>query len=451
MLNYFSDKQLFLKSSYNLCNFSEFLYKSIYNSPLNSFISINDFRSETDDCIESDLYGLHIAVKDNISTKGFRTTAGSKMLENYLPVYNATIIDKLKNSGAVICGKTNLDEFGVGSTGQLSFYGPVKNAIDESFISGGSSSGSAVAVASGLSHAAIGSDTGGSVRLPAAFNRVFGFKPTYGAISRYGLIAHASSLDTIGIIAPEPKIIELIFRKITGKDVNDKTSINTNRKTKYNFSNMKLAIAGNTILDNCTNEIQNAFKKMVYSIDKNGLFAESMDFKTKELWMPVYLIISSAELSSNMRRYDGVRYGFSYESEKTEDYYNARKIAFGEELKRRILMGTYVLLEGYADKYYLKAKRAVDTICKEFNNILRNYDFLLMPTSARSSGTIKEKSSMIDEYYNDELNVAVNLCGLPSINIPYNNKSILSGFQVIGKKGDDYKIVQFADFLKNYL
>ena len=361
------------------------------------------------------LDGIPIAVKDNMCTEGVRTTAGSKILDNFIPPFDATVVRKLKEAGAVIVGKTNMDEFAMGSSTENSAYGPTKNPADPSKVPGGSSGGSAAAVAADMCLGALGSDTGGSIRQPAYFCGVYGFKPTYGAVSRYGLIAMASSLDQIGPIAKTAEDCKIIFDVIKGQDELDATSIKINKKQTAN-NNLKIG-----------------------KIDR--------DIKIAEIGksLAVYYIIMPVEVASNLARFDGIKYGYSATSDKgqatsnlMEIYTKTRAKGFGDEAKRRIMLGTYAASAGYFDQYYLKAAKVRTIIKNGFDEAFKKYDLLEMPVSPTPAFKLGEKiSDPLTMYLSDIYTVPVNLAGLPALATPDNR-------QIIGRFGKDDEVLNYV-------
>jgi len=405
------------------------------------------------------LEGMLIALKDNISTKGIKTTSASRMLENFIPVYNATIVDKLINAGAIIIGKTNMDEFAMGSSGETSFFGPTLNPHNQDYVPGGSSSGSAVAVSANMAHASIGSDTGGSVRQPAAFCGVIGLKPTYGLISRYGLTAFASSLDTIGIIANNIEDTALILDVISGEDSHDATSLHKSSTNIYQNltrspSKYKIAILNDQILNHCTNDIRSAYVEFISKLIKSGCEVSVVDFPNFEHQIAIYQILSSAEASSNLARYDGVRYGF--QANPDDDYeqsiINSRTLGFGKEVKRRIMLGTYVLSAGFYDLYYIKAQKARRLIFNYYDDLFKKYDFLILPTTPTAQFKIGELiNSPTKMYKSDMFTVSANLAGIPSITLPvgYNENGFPIGMQIQTSHQLESQILNFSNYIIN--
>ncbi len=403
--------------------------------------------------------GLPVAVKDNINVKGYPTTCASKILSNYISPYNATVIEKLYANGAIIVGKTNLDEFAMGSSNENSFFGIVKNPLNPEWVAGGSSGGSAVAVAADMVPLSLGSDTGGSIRIPAAFCGIYGLKPTYGAVSRYGLVAYASSLDQIGPFSKYIEDISLIMQVIAGYDPYDSTSSKDfnpdfldesfNLKLAFNeLKGIKIGFPSKIVEDPAVDQIiRDSVKNLVSILDANGAIIEEVEFPYMEYSIPSYYIIATSEASSNLARYDGVRYG--HRNLDADDVRTMMKKSrgegFGLEVKRRILAGTFCLSSGYYDAYYKKALQVRNVIKRDFENIFRKVDFVIMPTSPTLPWKIGEKiTDPIQMYLSDVYTVAVNLAGLPSLNIPYYIHSIPVGIQIISNYFQEQRILTLS-------
>jgi aspartyl-tRNA(Asn)/glutamyl-tRNA(Gln) amidotransferase subunit A len=416
------------------------------NTELNSFLSIErahaDVRvSEIGDA-DGPLRGTAIAVKDNICTKGIQTTCGSRILQNYKAHYDATAIDRLNRAGAVIIGKTNMDEFAMGSSNESSAFGPVKNPWDTTRVPGGSSGGSAVAVASGVVPVALGSETGGSVRQPASLCGIVGFKPTYGRISRYGLVAFASSLDNIGIFGSNTKYVADTLGVIAGRDPLDSTSAdvpvpdysaNISRDVKGRRIGVPRALFGQGLDD----DVRNAVENSIESFRKLGCEIVDVELPYAKYGIAVYYIIATAEASSNLARYDGVRYGFRAEDahELRKMYSKTREEGFGDEVKRRIMLGTYVLSSGYYDAYYSKAQKVRALVKRDYQAAFAKCDAILTPTSPSVAFKIGEKTDdPLAMYLNDIYTVSANLAGVPAISIPcgLSSDGLPIGTQLIG-------------------
>jgi len=407
------------------------------------------------------LEGFVIAIKDNISTKDIRTTCASKMLENYTPVYNATVIEKLLSEGAIIIGKTNMDEFAMGSSNETSFFGGVLNPINKEYVPGGSSGGSAVAVAAGLCFASLGSDTGGSVRQPASFTGIYGFKPTYSRVSRYGMVAFASSLDQIGVFSSNIEDLALVTEIISGYDKNDSTStemeainsletINANVKD-YNFSELKIGLLPDIEIDKCEDYVKEYYYNFLEKLKGLGVKFEYVEFQNTESWIPTYYILATAECSSNLSRFDGVRFGFRPELKENDNiYFATRSQGFGDEVKRRILTGTYVLSSGYYDSYYLKAQKSRNLIFQTYKKAFENVDIVLMPTTPSSAFKPNSKNdNPLTMYVSDFFTASANLAGIPAINIPAgeNQIGLPFGMQIQGNNFEDEKLLRISNIL----
>jgi aspartyl-tRNA(Asn)/glutamyl-tRNA(Gln) amidotransferase subunit A len=374
------------------------------------------------------LLGIPLAIKDVILIKGRKVSAASKILENYVASYDATAIVKLKKMGAVFLGRTNTDEFAMGGSTENSAFGPTKNPHDVSRVSGGSSGGSVVAVASNMALGALGSDTGGSVREPASFCGIIGMKPTYGRVSRYGLIAMGSSLDCIGAIAKNTEDAEIIFDAISGNDVLDSTSI---AGTTYPKFSPKKVIGVPWDLVNgegIDTKVKANFLESIEKFKKLGFAVKDISIKNLDIALAIYYIIMPAEASTNLSRFDGVRYGLHKDGKNLlEDYMLTKGSGFGPEVRRRILIGTYVLSAGYYDAYYGKAQIARNVLRKEFARVFQDVDLVVTPTTPFVAWKIGEKSDPISVYLADIFTVTANIVGVPAISIP-------SGFSEIGGK-----------------
>ncbi len=433
-------------------------------SELNAYLTINPNIEEQ--ARESDSYfrakkpraleGMTIAVKDNINVEGLICSCGSKMLEDYASPYDATAIERIKAAGGIIVGKTNLDEFAMGSSGETSYYGAAKNPIDEQLSPGGSSSGSAAAAAADLADAALGSDTGGSIRQPAAFCGIYGLKPTYGAVSRYGLVAHASSFDQIGVLSKNLDDLTLLYDTISGYDPKDanSTSVPKIKSDTKNVENFTIAYPDESVLNECDKEVYETFKKTIDELEKIGIRTEQVTHKHSSAWLPAYYILSTAEASSNLARYDGIRYGHKSSAEECESVAATRTEGFGAETKRRIVLGSFALSEGYKEQYYAKALKARRLIKGEFDGILEEYDFYLSPTSPTPPFKLNEKKDKpIEMYKSDYFTVPASLTGLPALSAPikYTSADIPFGLQIISKEYNEDGIIDCAGILKKRL
>jgi aspartyl-tRNA(Asn)/glutamyl-tRNA(Gln) amidotransferase subunit A len=393
------------------------------------------------------LLGIPVAIKNNILIQGKKATAGSKMLENYTATYDATVIARLKEAGAIIVGATNLDEFAMGSSTEHSAFGPTKNPIDPTRVPGGTSGGSAAAVAMDAVSIALGTDTGGSIRQPASFCGIVGFKPTYGAISRYGLIASGSSLDQAGIMAKSVADVETVFNVISGKDHMDATTIS---KDTYPEVPLKetytVGIPWDFLKDGVDPDVLASFEAACEALRADGHTLVHVDLPLMEKGLAAYYIVQPAEVSSNLARYDGMRYGLQVDGESLLDVYeNTRAEGFGAEVKRRILLGTYVLSSGYYDAYYTKAEAAREAMRAELAENFKKVDLIMTPTSPIPAFKFGEKSDPLAMYRADIFTVPVNLTGVPAISIP--GKSVQRegvdlpvGVQYIAPHGGDARL-----------
>ena len=409
---------------------------------IGAFLTINDSQleqriEEVQKGIRSGRYagplaGVPIAVKDNICTKGLRTTCGSKMLEHFVPTYDATVVQRLQDAGMIILGKTNMDEFAMGSTTETSAFGLTKNPWNMSRVPGGSSGGSCAAVAAGEVPLALGSDTGGSVRQPASFCGVVGLKPTYGRVSRYGLVAYASSMDQIGPVGRTVADCRALYECIAGWDEKDATSVKVNIEKSAGYEmdatermerlkGMRFAVPKEYLGEGTEEDVRVAVKDAMKLLEKNGAVVEEISLPIADYAVAAYYIIACAEASSNLSRFDGVKYGHRTKEADTlhEMYVKSRSEGFGEEVKRRILLGSFALSEGYYDAYYLKALKVKRLIREAFDDVFAAYDCILTPTAPTTApkfGTaLKDPLQM---YLQDADTVAVNLAGLPALSVP---------------------------------
>lgn len=397
------------------------------------------------------LTGIPIAIKDNICTKGIRTTCASKILYNFIPPYNATVIEKLKDEGAIIFGKTNMDEFAMGSSNETSYFGPVKNPWDMERIPGGSSGGSAVTISAIQAPASLGSDTGGSIRQPASLCGVIGMKPTYGRVSRYGLIAFGSSLDQIGPFARSVEDCALMMEVISGHDPKDSTSLKVEtpeylKNLNKNIKGLKIGVPKEYFIEGVEEDIVKSIEKAIEIYKNLGAEIQEISLPHTKYGIAVYYLIATAEASSNLARYDGVKYGFRAENVKDlkQMYVKTKKEGFGEEVKRRIMLGTFSLASGYYDAYYKKASKVRTLIKNDFLNAFAKVDVILCPTSPTTAFKIGEKSSdPIQMYLSDIFTINVNLAGIPAISIPcgFDKKGLPIGMQIIGNYFEEQKIL----------
>ena len=399
------------------------------------------------------LPGVPMAVKDLFCTNGVKTTAGSKMLSNFIPTYESTVTQNIWNEGAILLGKLNCDEFAMGSSNETSFFGNVQSPIDKDLVPGGSSGGSASALAANLTPITIGTDTGGSIRQPASFTGTVGLKPTYGSCSRYGIVAFASSLDQAGPMSKNVKDCALLQEVISTYDEKDSTSINFKRneyskELTNNIKGMKIGIPKEYRVDGMPKEIEDLWSKGIEYIKDCGAEIIEITLPHTNYALPTYYIVAPAEASSNLARYDGVKYGFRSKGENLIDMYErTRSEGFGSEVQRRIMIGTYVLSSGYYDAYYLKAQKVRKLIKNDFDDAYKKVDAILTPSTPSAAFKIGEKTNdPISMYLNDIFTVPVNLAGLPAISIPagLDTKGYPLGLQIIGKAFDEQKILNIA-------
>ena len=404
--------------------------------------------------INSELAGIPIGIKDNICTKGVKTTCGSKMLENFVAPYDATITKKLKEAGTISLGKMNMDEFAMGSSTEHSAIKITKNPWNLNTVPGGSSGGSAAAVAANMVPWALGSDTGGSIRQPASLCGVVGLKPTYGLVSRYGLVAYASSLDQIGPITKDVKDSAILLNLLAGHDEKDTTSVNIPKvdyvkELKNDVKGMKIAVPKEFFAEGLNEEVRQSVMIAIEKYKQLGAEVEEVSLNIAEYALATYYIIACAEASSNLGRFDGIRYGHRTENfENLEDIYvNSRTEGFGAEVKRRIILGTYVLSSGYYDAYYKKAQQVRTLVKQEFDKVFEKYDVILTPTSPTVAFEIGSKSNNpLEMYLADIYTVPVNVAGLPGISIPcgVDSKGMPIGMQLIGNRFAEGTILNAA-------
>ncbi|WP_440931961.1 Asp-tRNA(Asn)/Glu-tRNA(Gln) amidotransferase subunit GatA [Candidatus Pelagibacter sp.] len=399
------------------------------------------------------LPGIPIAVKDLFCTKNVKTTAGSKMLQSFIPTYESTVTENLWNAGGILLGKLNCDEFAMGSSNETSYYGNVQNPIDENLVPGGSSGGSASAVAAQLTPITIGTDTGGSIRQPASFTGTVGLKPTYGSCSRYGIVAFASSLDQAGPMSQNVEDCALLHEVISTFDNKDSTSIDFKRNNYLqeltrNIKGKKIGIPKEYRVEGMPKEIEDLWQKGIDHIKDCGAEVVDISLPHTSYALPTYYIVAPAEASSNLARYDGVKYGFRSEGKNLIDMYEkTRSEGFGAEVQRRIMIGTYVLSSGYYDAYYLKAQKIRKLIKNDFDEAYKQVDAILTPSTPNSAFKIGEKKDdPVSMYLNDIFTVPVNLAGLPGISIPagHDAKGYPLGLQIIGKAFDEQNILNIA-------
>ena len=400
------------------------------------------------------LAGVPFAVKDNLCTEGIRTTCGSKILENFVPAYSAEAVRRLEEAGVVLIGKTNMDEFAMGSTTETSYFGAAKNPVNPDYVPGGSSGGSAAAVAAGACFAALGSDTGGSIRQPASHCGVVGMKPTYGSVSRYGLVAHGSSLDQVGPITKDVRDCAAILQTICAYDYKDSTSI---RRENTDFGSalvedvkgMRIGIPANYFDGVLNEEVKAAVLAAADVLREKGAIVEKFDLELTEYAVPAYYTISTAEASSNLERFDGIKYGWRSEDEADLHmlYKTTRSRGFGAEVKRRIMLGTFVLSAGYYEDYYLQALKARALIKKAYNHAFAKYDIILGPVSPETAARLGESlGNPLQLYPADVYTVPANLAGLPAISVPcgQDTKGLPIGVQLMADCFQEKKLLQTA-------
>ena len=407
------------------------------------------------------LAGAIIAVKDNMVMRGVRTTAGSRILFNYKPPYTATAVERLEAAGAIVIGKTNCDEFAMGSSNENSAYGPVKNPWDTSRVPGGSSGGSAVAVASGMAMAALGSDTGGSIRQPASLTGVVGLKPTYGRVSRYGLIAFGSSLDQIGPFANSVEDVAQVMNIISGRDPNDSTSSNIETDDYVtaisgDVRGLRIGVPREYYGEGLDNEVRQNIEAAIGKFKELGAEIVDVSLPHTEYAVPVYYLIATAEASANLARYDGVRYGFRAEEASTlkEMYSRTRDQGFGTEVKRRIMLGTYALSAGYYDAYYGKAQKVRSLIERDFRDAFKLCDVIATPTAPTPAFKLGEKTAdPLEMYLSDIYTITLNLAGVPGISLPcgLSSNGLPIGIQLIGRHFDEARLLRVARNLEQAL
>jgi aspartyl-tRNA(Asn)/glutamyl-tRNA(Gln) amidotransferase subunit A len=443
-------------------NIKHFLNKIEEEKDINAFNFVFDECIDTAKSVEEKikngnagkLAGMVIAVKDVLSIKDKPLTCSSKILDNFQSLYTATAIQKLIDEDAIIIGKTNCDEFAMGSSNENSYFGIVKNPVNKKYVPGGSSGGSAAAVAAGLCDVAIGTDTGGSIRQPAAFCGVLGMKPSYGRVSRYGLNAFASSFDTIGPFAKDIKDLALVQEVLSGFDEMDSTSENkpvpSLSTLNKNATNLKIGIPKEYFSDGLNSEIKSAIDNQITSLKEKGFEIIEISLPKTEYSIATYYILTTAEASSNLARFDGARYGYRAEGKLNlkQMYTKSRSKGFGKEVKRRIMLGTYVLSAGYYDAYYKKAQQVRRLIKEDFENAFKQVDIILTPTTPTTAYKIGEKTSdPLEMYLGDIYTTSANLSGIPGINIPvgFDSKGLPIGMQLMANQFEEELLLNFVN------
>ena len=434
------------------------------NSEVNAYVTVEGEKAleqakEADKRLakgdSSALCGIPVAIKDNMNTQGIRTTCASRMLENFIPPFDGTAVRKLREAGAVFLGKTNMDEFAMGSSTEHSIFGPCRNPYDRERVTGGSSGGSACAVAMDMCIGATGSDTGGSIRQPASYCGVVGMKPTYGRVSRFGLVAFASSLDQIGPIAKDVTDLSLLLEVLCGYDPLDSTSVDADVPDFSSFltgdvTGLRIGIPKEYFIEGLDTEVEEAIRDGIRTFEKEGAVPVEISLPHTSYGIPVYYLIATAEASSNLARYDGVKYGFrSGASSDTlrQMYHQTRSEGFGTEVKRRIMLGTYALSSGYYEAYYRKAQQVRTLIRQDFVDAFEHCDVIMTPTAPSPAPRIGEKTDdPLQMYLLDIFTISVNLAGLPGLSLPcgYTAEGLPVGMQLLGKYFDEGTVLNAA-------
>ena len=458
--------ELLLNKTIKPIDLVEEVYQRYNNNKLNAFITFDieyaRFQAKELENIEVEkdnlLFGIPIAIKDNINVKDLKCTCASKILEDYISIYDASVIELIKNKKMIIVGKTNMDEFAMGSTSETSYFKAPINPFDELKVPGGSSGGSAVAISGNIVPLALGSDTGGSIRQPSSFNNIVGMKPTYGRVSRFGLIAYGSSLDQIGPMSRNVYENALLLNTISKKDNKDLTSFETNedftRLIGKEIKGIKIAIPNYFVSDIVEKNVLDVFNKMVKKLEDAGCEINYVDILHIDKAVILYQIISEAEASSNLARFDGVRYGLSIKGKTIDDMYKAtRTEGFGREVKRRIMVGSFILSGENAKIYYNKALTIRDDLKRSFESILKKYDYILAPTSCRPAYDINSyNDNPLKGFMDDILVFQANLGGFPAINVPMGFIGKLPiGMQIMANMYEEAKIYQLASYIEKIM
>lgn len=426
---------------------------------LNAFVTVAEDAQPAEELdFSNELAGIPIAIKDNIITKDLRTTASSHILDNFIPVYESTVVQKLKDAQMTIIGKTNLDEFAMGGSTETSYFGTSKNPWDLTKIPGGSSGGSAAAVAGGEVVAALGSDTGGSIRQPSSYTGIFGIKPTYGRVSRWGLIAFASSLDQIGVMTRRVKDSAQVLNVIAGHDDKDATTSTKEVPdyTKYlgqDIKGLRVAVPAEYMAEGINEDVKSVIQSTIDMLEQNGAIIDTVNLPHTKYVLPTYYIIASSEASSNLQRFDGIRYGFRAPDVKNlEDVFvKTRSEGFGDEVKRRIMLGTFALSAGYYDAYFKKASQVRTMIKQDFDKIFEDHDVIVGPTAPTTAfGIGQQVSDPLTMYANDILTISANLAGIPAASVPAGlSDGMPVGLQVMANHFDESSIFKVASFVEN--
>ena len=447
-------------------NVESYLQRAKSKSNLNAFLRFFDESVEAANVVDQKvkagsagkLAGLVLGVKDVIAIKDKRLTCGSKILKDFVSLYDATVVERLRDEDAIVIGKTNLDEFAMGSSTEFSAYGPVLNPVDTSRVPGGSSGGSASAVASESCHVALGTDTGGSIRQPASFCGVVGLKPTYGRVSRYGLVAFASSFDVIGPFANSVDDIALILEVMAGHDERDSTSAEKivppyTSLLDRDVKEFKVGIAKETLSSGVADDVKSTIMEQIDNLRSAGVQVLEVSLPHLDYTIPAYYILATAEASSNLERYDGARYGYRSQGadELEEMYIRSRTEGFGPEVKRRIMLGTFVLSAGYYDAYYRKAQKVRRLIKEDFDEAFKKVDAIITPTAPTTAFKLGEKTSdPLQMYLSDVFTVSANLAGIPGISVPAgkDSQSLPIGVQLLGRQFEEENILRLAKFIE---
>lgn len=442
-------------------------FSRIENSNLNAFITLNKedaikvAKELENKPVDNLLFGIPIALKDNILTKGLVTTAASHILEDFNPIYDATVVSKIKAKNMIIIGKTNMDEFAMGSTGETSYFGPALNPWNLKKVPGGSSSGNAAAISGNLVPLAIGSDTGGSIRQPASFCGLVGLKATYGRISRYGVIAFSSSLDQLGPMSRNVMENALLLNVISGVDINDYTSSNQRIEDFTNLigkdiKGLKIAVPTYYMSDTINKEVRDHVLSVIELLKGAGCVVDYIDINYLEYAIPLYQVIALGEASSNLARYDGIKFGYiAKEFSNIEELYkNTRTMGFGREVKRRIMIGSYVLSGKNAHKYYHKALRVRYEMTESFKEVFNKYDLIIGPTNTDVAYDLGTKGDdALKSFFDDLLTIPVNMAGLPALSLPigFNHDHLPIGLHIIANYFDEKTIYQLASYIESAL
>jgi aspartyl-tRNA(Asn)/glutamyl-tRNA(Gln) amidotransferase subunit A len=416
------------------------------NDPFNAFITKV---SSGTHLTPGRLCGIAVAVKDNISTKGLQTTCGSKILEGYIPPYDAHAVTLLRNDGAAIIGKTNMDEFGMGTTTENSAYGPTLNPCDPSRVPGGSSGGSAAAVASGIANSALGTDTGGSIRCPAAFCGIVGMKPTYGRVSRFGLVAYANSLEQIGPMGKTVPDVSLLMQVICGYDPRDATSVSRpyTHHPATGIKGIRIGVPEEYFGEGVDPRVASRVWEAITSLEQIGAEVVTCSMPSMAYALAAYYITCMSEASSNLARFDGVRYGPKVDTKKQwhEAFQDRRRAGFGKEVRRRIMLGTFALSSGYYGKYYAKAQAARQRVTDDFSRLFTEVDIIAGPTMPTIAFRLGEKTDPLSMYLSDILTVPANLAGIPAISVPCGKVDGMPvGLQLMGRRFEDERVIDLA-------